>query len=414
MNLFWLNKNENVEITYDTLYSDLTKSGYNNNFIQYENPYDIFLNLIRNLLSEKQSIILDSDFSSEELLFLDIKKVDIEESQYFQSDKSNQFNTIEDIIQFIIDKKNELGIEIFTSGTTGKPKKIFQSFKNIIREVKIAPHFSQNIWGFAYNPTHFAGLQVFFQAFLNKNPLIFVFTTKYEQIYESLVQYKVTHLSCTPTYMKLLLPNIKKPILTISSLTFGGEKFDKRIESKIKNKFPNAVIKNVYASTEAGSLFRTDGEYFAIPEKYAPFVKIKENEILIHKKLIGASSFLILDGDWYKTGDLIEYVDGEKFRFQSRKSEILNVGGYNVNPFEIEEIIKSVEGVKDASVFGKKNSITGNIMIANVIKMDNVDEGFLKTKIKSVINEKLQDYKRPRIIKFVNYFELTRTGKQKK
>ncbi|EXY57916.1 putative O-succinylbenzoate-CoA ligase domain protein, partial [Bacteroides fragilis str. 3986T(B)10] len=45
-----------------------------------------------------------------------------------------------------------------------------------------------------------AGLQVFFQAFANKNALINVFNKNRVEVYELLSEYHVTHISATPTF----------------------------------------------------------------------------------------------------------------------------------------------------------------------------------------------------------------------
>ena len=186
------------------------------------------------------------------------------------------------------------------------------------------------------------------------------------------------------------------------------------MESRITEKFPNAIIKNVYASTEAGSLLRTDGEFFVIPERYKLLIKIDNDELLINKELLGKSESFILEGNWYRTGDLVQFIDHEKFKFLSRKSEMINVGGYKVNPSEVEDVIRKVGGVKDIVVFGRANSIMGNVIVANIIKEEGQENKQLKERIKKGAVLHLQEFKIPRIINFVDYFELTRTGKIKK
>jgi acyl-coenzyme A synthetase/AMP-(fatty) acid ligase len=136
--------------------------------------------------------------------------------------------------------------------------------------------------------------------------------------------------------------------------------------------------------------------------------------LLIHKELLGSSKSFDLDGDWYKTGDIVESFDDDKFKFQSRRSDIINVGGYKVNPEEIENIVKAINGVVDVTVFGRKNSIMGNIVAAHIIKEDSYNSKVLKAAIRETVIGQLQEFKVPRIIKFVESFELTRTGKIKK
>ena len=205
--------------------------------------------------------------------------------------------------------------------------------------------------------THFAGLQVFFQALFNINTIVYLFEKKFNEVYFDFVKYEITHISCTPTFMKMFLPSVKKDLIDVRSITFGGEKFDSKIEKELEKKFSNATVKNIYASTEAGSLLKGEGEFFLIPKRYNELIKIKNNELLIHKELLGASESFNLVGDWYNTGDIVEFKDEKRFKFINRKSEIINVGGYNVNPFEVESIIKEIIGVKDVIVFGDHTRI---------------------------------------------------------
>ncbi|MGB0879293.1 MAG: ANL family adenylate-forming protein [Polaribacter sp.] len=414
MGLFWIESNRNLEVSYNTFFNELIKEGENNVYVKHENPYIVFLNLIRNCISGKKSIILDSDFSEVEMNALEISNDVYLNGKFVQPNLSESFQSFEDIISFLKAQNEKLEIDIYTSGTTGRPKKITQRFKNLTRAVKERESLQKCVWGFAYNPTHFAGLQVFFQALYNQNKIVYIFNKGFEAVYNDFLDYQITHLSCTPTFMKMLLPLIKTPINSVESLTFGGEKFEPSIEKIIKNKFPKATIKNVYASTEAGSLLKAEGEYFLIPSRYKDLIRIENNELLIHKELLGTSKSFNLEGDWYQTGDIVEFLDNEKFKFKNRKSEMINVGGYKVNPSEVEAIIKEIEGVQDVIVFGRDNSVMGKIVVAHVIKNESEDKKELKNRIKEITKSKLQDYKLPRLIKFVDAFELTRTGKIKR
>lgn len=413
MSLFWIDKT-GFEITYDDLYNDLVKDGEGSVYIQNSNPYFVFVNLLRNLLSHKKSIILDSDFSSVELLSLEISDEVLSRGKYFQSNFSDEFRNLDMILNAYERNKKKLEIEMFTSGTSGKPKKVCQSLLNVIREVRVNSLYENNIWGFAYNPTHFAGLQVFFQALFNKNTLVYIFDSDYQSVNDMFDKYEISHLSCTPTFMKMLIPHIYNSKEKVLSLTFGGEKFDEKLKGSIIQKFPKAKIKNVYASTEAGSLLRTDGDCFTIPERYKFLIKIENDELLIHVNLLGKSDTFKFEGDWYRTGDLVKFFDDKKFKFVNRKSDMINVGGYKVNPSEVEDFIRNIEGVIDVIVLGRANSITGNIIVANIIKGVNQDDKVLKERIKSKLVLQLQDFKIPRIINFVETFDLTRTGKLKK
>ncbi len=87
---------------------------------------------------------------------------------------------------------------------------------------------------------------------------------------------------------------------------------------------------------------------------------------------------------------------------------MINVGGYKVNPLEVEEYIRSIPKVLDAKVYSKKNSILGNIVCCDVIREN---EDLTEAALRDFLQTKLQEYKIPRMIKFVDDIKITRTGK---
>ena len=72
-------------------------------------------------------------------------------------------------------------------------------------------------------------------------------------------------------------------------------------------------------------------------------------------------------------------------------------------PLHIEHIHKCI------LVYGKANSILGNVLIAEVQKEEGTELTDLD--IRKTLKGQLQDFKIPRKIKFVEAFSLTRTGK---
>lgn len=371
-----------------------------------DNLYDYWCNLVIGIVADKPLVLLDADLGFGELDGINVLQVNkvVEIKKPF-------FSSSLDLVLALCLSKSE--ITIFTSGTTGQPKKIVHTIASLTRSVRRSECYSGQIWGFAYNPTHMAGLQVFFQAFENQNTLVNIFHYSRGEVYALIKANRITHISATPTYYRLLLP-VEEVCPSVQRITLGGEKSEQRLYSSLVKIFPNAKINNIYASTEAGSLLAAKGENFQIPVALSDKFRVEEDELLIHKSLLGVSDNFCYLGDYYRTGDLIEWVNKERgiFKFKSRKNELINVGGYKVNPGEVETAILHITGVLQAFVYGKANSVLGNILCAEVKLAPNVE--LTELEIRQFLRSVLQDFKIPRRIKFVGEFSLTRTGKLKR
>lgn len=368
--------------------------------------FSYFVNLIKALSASQPLVLLDSDINPNEIDGLDESKVNKAIPVI-----SPSFQNMDEVVAAVRSSQSE--ITIFTSGTTGQPKKVVHSIVTLTRAVRSGELYKGQIWAYAYNPTHMAGLQVFFQAFENQNTLVDVFNQSRDYIYQQIRERGITHISATPTFYRLLLP-FEQAYDHVIRVTLGGEKSEQHLYDSIKKIFPNAKINNVYASTEAGSLFSAKGDCFQIPKSIKDKIKVVDNELLIYKSLLGSSDSFKFTDDYYHSGDLVEWVDEVQgiFRFTSRKNELINVGGYKVNPGEVEGAIENIEGVRQAMVYGKANSILGHVLCADVV----LAPGRVLTEldVKKVLSTTLQDFKVPRRIKFVEEISLTRTGKMKR
>jgi len=375
------------------------KSELNNGRVYYSKAFrktsSFFLNLLKAIIHNIDITLIDP-----------INPVN--GSNNYKEIKSIDFNSFEELKSLI--KTSTAQISIFTSGTTGQPKKITHTVQNLIREVREDKKHVNSVWAFAYNPTHMAGLQVLFQALLNQNTIVDVFSKGKMEIVELIKNKKITHISATPTFYRFLLP-LDQPIDSLKSVSLGGEKSDDSLINVISKSFPKAKIFNIYASTEAGTIFSSHGSNFKIKDNKLDLVKISDNELLLHCSLLGKSESL--KGEWYATGDLVEWIDqSEKiFRFLSRKNEMINVGGNKVNPHVVEEVLLKLEQIKACYVYGKPNPLLGNMICADIVPHNSsVTDIEIKKGLKGI----LEPFEIPRRINFVKNLETTRTGKLKR
>jgi acyl-CoA synthetase (AMP-forming)/AMP-acid ligase II len=73
------------------------------------------------------------------------------------------------------------------------------------------------------------------------------------------------------------------------------------------------------------------------------------------------------DGEWFRTGDLGEIDAAGRLRILGRAKEMLNVGGFNVFPAEIEAFLQTHPDVLAAVVVGVRHERTGEAPCAFVV-----------------------------------------------
>lgn len=402
--MFYINEKEAIFFSYEDLVKHL------NEFKSVvTNPYkittlDLFLNLIKALIHNKDVTLLDQDFTDSEIISLVGEKYT--ENLVFV--ESLELDSFKSYLKLITESKSQ--ITIYTSGTTGLPKKVVHSISSLSREIKTGPKFDSSIWGLAFNPTHMAGLQVFFQALLNCNTLVDISNMDSTTVNQLILKHKISHISATPTFYRLL--NSKDVVFNdVQSITLGGEKSDDNLYKIVRRMFPFAKVKNIYASTEAGALLCSADDFFYIPERLKDKIVVNENVLYLHESLLGQMPNLVIENGWYCSGDVIEWKENSNhyFKLIGKSNEMINVGGYKVNPHEVESELRCIDGIENVFVFGKANSVLGNLICAEIVleKGAEIEE----KKIKDILRMKLQQFKIPRRIFFVDKLNLNRTGK---
>lgn len=306
--------------------------------------------------------------------------------------------------------KSTSRITLYTSGTTGQPKQVNQSIKNLTREVRTGASYECQTWALTYSPTHIAGIQTILQCVMNGNKLIDLYQSTRLDIVEAFETYGISHISATPTFYRLLFP-IQLPFLKVQRVSLGGEKSDENLHKRLQEIFPNAKLNNIYASTEAGTLLASKGEGFSIPIGKKEYIRIENGELMVHRLFLGESSQLKLKEDWYHTGDMIEWLNEEEgiFRITGRKNELINIGGMNVNPNEVEEACMGFDGVRQARVYAKANSVIGSVLLAELV----LEEGaiFQELELRKYLSDRLQPFKVPLRYKIIEQLTTNRTGK---
>ena len=229
-------------------------------------------------------------------------------------------------------------------------------------------------------------------------------------------------------YIKPIGENIKW--IEIGSLTMKT-----RHKEKLLDLFPNAIVCMNYGLTEAmrSTLInlREERNKIGTVGKGSPGVEISIRDENGERLLPGQTSEICVRGDnlargyldrkelwlercfgsWFRTGDLGK-MDSEGYvTFLGRKDDLINIGGYNLNPMEVEQQLTTTLGNRLYCIISLPDSqgIIGEIPVLCV-------EGKSPITLDDVTSSlgDIEDYKKPRKVIFIESFPKTQNGKIKR
>ena len=116
---------------------------------------------------------------------------------------------------------------------------------------------------------------------------------------------------------------------------------------------------------------------------------------------------------WFQTGDVVELV-GDRYYFAGRQTDMINTGGNKVYPFQVEQVIRQVSGVRDVRVFGQASSIAGELVACQIVSQPEQTPDALRSAVLAHCRQHLERYQVPRMIEFVEHIELTTSGKTRR
>ncbi|MFQ6274416.1 AMP-binding protein [Coxiella burnetii] len=117
---------------------------------------------------------------------------------------------------------------------------------------------------------------------------------------------------------------------------------------------------------------------------------------------------VIDDNGWLHTGDIARIDERGFIYLLDRKKDMIIVSGFNVYPNEIEDILTSHPGIREAAVIGLSSEKTGEQIKAFIVRKD---KNLTKDEVIKHCREFLTAYKVPKIIEFREELPKTNVGK---
>lgn len=302
---------------------------------------------------------------------------------------------------------------LFTSGTTGIPKRIEHTLSSLIRTVRPRVAGPALVWGLLYEPNRMAGLQVLLHCLLSGQSLVAPERDlSLGDRIDALRDGGVNALSATPTLWRRILLLGAHHEWKMRQITLGGEIADQAVLSTLAHEFPGARITHVFASTESGAAFSVSDGRAGFPAEFLDDcpsgVRLEIRNGILHV-LNPHSSAAEADG-FVSTDDRVELVD-DRVMFRGRATGVVNIGGSNIWPEEVESLLRLHPCVQDAGVKAAPNPITGNVLVATVVAADDAYRQALPGILRRWVRERATSAHVPARVRIVDELPTTAADK---
>ncbi|MDD4248015.1 MAG: class I adenylate-forming enzyme family protein [Methanosarcina sp.] len=333
---------------------------------------------------------------------------------------------------------SEMRLVLYTSGTTGTPKGVMLSDRNLVANgesiIEVLGITSKDKGALVISPHHAFGNSII-NSHLMAGGSIRIGNMNFMNSVFTLIGSGVSIFYGVPSTYRMLLrypDRFKKAFANVRTAASAGGGMDRAIVKEIRELTPGLEILPMYGQTEATArlayLPAEDVDKFidtigkAIPgvtlevfdsenRSLSPgltgeLVARGENILLGYLDDEIATEMRLQDG-WLHTGDLAQKLPGGYIKLLGRKDDLIKIGDHRVNPREIEKEIEENNNVSSVFVVPVSHEIMGNAISLMVIPNQKTDVD----NIFAFCRKNLPGYLYPREIFFIDHLPVSENGK---
>ncbi|MGV0036990.1 class I adenylate-forming enzyme family protein [Mycobacterium colombiense] len=202
----------------------------------------------------------------------------------------------------------------------------------------------------------------------------------------------------------------------LRAVYLGGTMLDRRIVERIEDDF-GIVVMRAYGSSEvpvSTSGLRTESREVRHADDGVPLgeVEVRVGSLAEPSEccIKGPHTFLgyidaeddqqAFEGEWFRTGDVAEVVDG-RVRIIGRIKDIVIRNGLKIPAAEVEEAVSRIGGVRECAAYSVPDSTTGERLAMAVVLEPGIEMS-LAAVARALVAEGLPKYKLPEELVFWN------------
>ena len=347
-----------------------------------------------------------------------------------------------DDVQLAETTRNDWARIIYSSGTTGKPKGILNTLGDVVTAITVANHYliklkPEDILG--NHPAFTFAFGFFSILFMGISgcSLSIIDRSDVKAVFETIEKHRVTVLRCVPTAYRMMLQSadVAENKYNLNSLRLcqsAGEWLPATTAIEWKKKYGVQILDSV----GSGDFHSIISHFVGMPDEKLdssgmplPGLDtrlVDDNFKKVNRGMAGELIFRapwgmqywrrpdvqknsVING-WNRTGLVFEEDEDGYLWLKGRNDDMIVSAGYKIPGGEVENVLLTHPAVHEAAVVSKPDAVRGNIVKAYVVLAEGVEPSEkLTKKLKDYVKEKLQPYKYPREIEFVEGELLPRT-----
>lgn len=345
----------------------------------------------------------------------------------------------------------DIAIQLFTSGTTGKPKAAVLRHENLMSYILGAVEFGSagedDAILVAVPPYHIAGIAAVLSSTYAGRRMVLLPNFDAAEWLRLCREHSVSNAFLVPTMLARVVEHLAAlgaaPALpALRALAYGGGKMPLAVIERAMQLFPGVDFTNAYGLTETSStiaLLDPDAHRAAaaatdpavrrrlasvgrpLPsvelevrdEEGRPVAPNVAGDIFVRGgqvagEYLGVGSLLDADG-WFPTRDR-GFLDDEGFLFlEGRADDVIVRGGENISPGEIEEVLLEHPAVADVAVLAVPSEQWGETVGAAVVLKPG--QAVAAADLQAWVKARLRSSRVPEALVFLDELPYTETGK---
>lgn len=335
-------------------------------------------------------------------------------------------------------KPEDTAVILYTSGTTGNPKGVLLTHKNLYSNAENSAKHNQTERGATLGVlplAHVYGLTVSNVSFLTGGSIVVFPAFDAKEVLKAIEDYQVKSFSAVPAMIYALVSYPQADEYDTSSLESVGSgsaplpvallhAFEKKFAAKVYEGYGLSEAAPVVTAHCNGIEIKPGSVGIPIP---GVEVKIVDHhgaevpngevgELIVRGDNVTPGYYQneqesrqVLKDNWLYTGDVARMDDEGYLYIVDRKKDLIIRGGFNLYPRDVEEILNAHEMVAEAAVVGVPDERMGEEMVACIVKKQGAE--VTEEELIRYCQDHLAKHKTPRRIVFLETLPRNGVGK---